>query len=49
MKGLMSWSGGRFDLVVYPKRWMVVSSTMVRAEVNFWKETLLNKMNSIWN
>ena len=46
MKFLMSWSGGSFDMVGYPKRWLVVSSTMMSYEVNFWKDTLLKKLNS---
>ena len=33
MNFLTSWSGGRFDLVGYPKSWMVVASEMVREEV----------------
>ena len=41
----MSWSGGQFDLVGYPNSWMVVASTMVRAEVNVCQETLLKKLN----
>ena len=47
MKVLMSWSYGHSDLVLYPKRWMVVASTMVRYGGNFRQETLLKKMNSI--
>ena len=46
MKVFMSWIGGRFDLVGYPKRWLVVLSKMVRAEVIFWQETLLENLNS---
>ena len=42
----MNCSGGRFDLVIYPKRYLVVSSTIVRDEVNFWQENLLNKLKS---
>ena len=42
----MSWIVGRFDLVGYPKRWLVVASKMDRDEVNFWKETLLKKIKS---
>ena len=48
MNVLMSWSGGRFDILGYPKRWLVVASTIVRAEVDFWQETLLKNLKSIW-
>ena len=34
MKVLTSWSGGRFYMVVYPSRWLVVASTMVMDKVN---------------
>ena len=47
MKVFMSWIGGRFDLVGYPKRWPVIASTMVRADVSFWKETFLENLKSI--
>ena len=47
MKVLMSCSGGYFDLVRYPKKWLVVASTMVRAEVRFWQWILLKKLKSI--
>ena len=40
----MSWSGGCFDIVRYPNRWIVVDSKMVRSEVIFWQETLLNNL-----
>ena len=36
MKVLMSWSGGCFNIVGYTNRWLVVASSMVRAEVNFY-------------
>ena len=39
--------GVHFDIVGYPKRWLLVSSTMVRAEVIFWQETFLKNLNSI--
>ena len=45
MKVMMSWSGGLFDILVYPKRWLVVASKIVRAEVMFWQETLLKNLN----
>ena len=48
MKVLMSWSGGLFDILGYPKRWLVVASTIVRAEVMFWQETLLKNLKSRW-
>ena len=41
----MSWRDGRFDMVGYPKRCLVVASTMVMAEVNFCQETLLKNVN----
>ena len=44
MKVLTSCSGGRFDLVGYPKRWLVLASTMVKAEVFFLLETLLKNL-----
>ena len=43
---LISWSGGCFDLVGYPKSWMVLASIMVRAEVKFWQDTLLKNLKS---
>ena len=43
----MIWSGGQFDMVVYPKRCLVVASTMVRSEAMFWQENLLKKLSSI--
>ena len=46
MNGLISCIGGHFDLVEYQKRYMVVASTMVRVEVNFLQETLLDKLKS---
>ena len=44
MSVLMSWSGGCFDLLGYPEKWLVVAPTMVMEEVNFWQETLLEKL-----
>ena len=48
MKVLMSWSGRRFDIFGYPKRWLVVASTIVRDELMFWQETLLKNLKSLW-
>ena len=42
----MSFSGGHFYLVGYPKRWLVAASTMVKDEVYFWRENLLKKLKS---
>ena len=39
----MSWSGILFNLVVNPNKLLVVTSEMVRAEVNFKQENLLKK------
>ena len=47
MNVMVFWIVVRFDIVVYPKRWLVVASTMVRAEVMFWQENFLKKLNSI--
>ena len=44
MKVLMSWSGGRFDLVVCTKEWLLVASTMVSAEVHFWQDTFFEEV-----
>ena len=48
MNVLISCSSGRFDMVGYPKNCLLVESTKVKAEVNFWQETLLKKPNSRW-
>ena len=42
----MSWSGRGFDLVGYPKRWLLVASKMLRDEVNVFQDTLLKKLKS---
>ena len=44
MEVFISWSGGRFDIVGYTKRWLVVASEMVRLEVKFRQEILLKKL-----
>ena len=48
MNVFTSWSGGRFDLVGYLKRLMLVVSTMVKMALNVWSETLLKKLKSRW-
>ena len=45
MNVMVCWSVVRFDIVVYPKRWLVVASPMVRAEVICQQENFLNKLN----
>ena len=46
MKVMMSWSGGLFDILVYPKMWLVVASTIVRAEVFFLAGDLVEESES---
>ena len=40
----MIWSGECFDMVGYPKRWLVVASKMVRDDIKFWQENFLKNI-----
>ena len=46
MDVLMSCSGGKFDLLGKPNRWLVISSKILREEVLFLQETLLRNLKS---